>query len=339
MLQTEIDQGLRRNIYLGAAVSTSLLALTGLATQHYGSAIIAFVFSAFVTVFICFQNNPAYAKYLSVCSLLLIVFLAIVTLFSPFVAGGLAEHWSYIFPVIVFFILPAKSALITVTAYTIALTFLTATYYSGPSKPQLLINYFFCLLLSCAFVYLREEREKQLKPLRKTNNLTLASVREHLAADLAREIQRSEREGSGLSVLALAIDHSTITLREDMDIAHLLRLVGRILHENLRLFDTYYRYRGEQFLIVLPHTNTPDAIKKAESLRLKCKKKLNPDRENITVSIGVAGLNVGDDSKSMQTRALRALKQAQSKGTNRTQSYLNARTIEAPLAEDQAQIP
>ncbi|PID44631.1 MAG: diguanylate cyclase [Proteobacteria bacterium] len=341
MLQTEIDQGLRRNICFGAAVSSALLALTGLATHHYEPAVIAFLFSFFIVLMAGLQNNPAHARYLNICSLALIGFLAVVTLSSPFVPGALAEHWSYIFPVIVFFMLPVKAALVVAVVHALALTLLTITYHSGPARPQLLINYFFCLLLSCAFVYLREEREKQLKPLRKTDNLTQASVLEHLDTDLTREIQRSEREGSDLCVLALAIDQSTIALREDVDIASLLRLLGRILHKNLRLFDNYYRYQGEQFLIVLPHTNTPDAIKKAESLRLNCKKNLNSGSESITVSIGVAGLNVGDDSDSLQTRALKALRRAQSQGTNRTQSYLDTPTTETGTApaDNQEQRP
>ncbi len=327
MSQSEIDQGLRANIYWGASLSTGLLGLTALLTRHFDAAIIALSFSVFMVVIVKLQTNNASSRYLEAASFLLITFLAIVTLSSAFLPGALAEYWSYIFPVILFFILPVKYALVTVGIYTAIFLIVTTNFYAGPSKPQLLISYFFCLLLACAFAYLREERDKQLKPLRKTDNLTLASTLEHLETDLNREIQRSEREGSSLCLIALSVDDSTLqhgtSARIPIEKAHLLRVLGRILHENLRPFDSYYRYHDDQFLIILPHTGTPEAIRKGESLRMRCKKHLNPHGENITVSVGVTGLNVGDDATSLRKNALAALAHANKKGGNRTQSFLS----------------
>ncbi len=43
----------------------------------------------------------------------------------------------------------------------------------------------------------------------------------------------------------------------------------------------------------------------------------------LTVSTGVAGLNIGDDADSLQQSVANALRRAQQQGGNRTQTYSN----------------
>jgi diguanylate cyclase (GGDEF)-like protein len=119
---------------------------------------------------------------------------------------------------------------------------------------------------------------------------------------------------------------STLSQREAEPI---LQKLGRMLHETLRLFDTYYRYEQAQFLIILPLMSTSEAFKQAEAIRLRSKKSLCADAASITVSIGVAGLNVGDDSATLIQKAILALRQAQSGGKNRTSSYIDKEMMKA----------
>jgi diguanylate cyclase (GGDEF)-like protein len=175
--------------------------------------------------------------------------------------------------------------------------------------------------MSCCLVYLRELRRKQLKPLRRTDNLTKAATREHLGDDLTKEIQRSEREGSELSTVALAIDKICLSKLSPKEQDAVTIAIGKLLHNNLRLFDSYYLWEHHEFLIVLPHTSSVQAVKIADSLRIKVRKEIEVHGESITVSAGVSCLNIGDDSDSITERATKALTETQATSINRTHIY------------------
>ena len=145
MSQSEIDQGLRTRLYWGASLSTGLLGLISLLTQRYDAAIIALIFSAFMILITQLQRRNVASPYLKTISFLMIGFLCLATLAGPFWGGELGESWSYVFPVILFFILPVKTALICAGVYTAVYLTLIMHYYPGPAKPQLLISYLFCL--------------------------------------------------------------------------------------------------------------------------------------------------------------------------------------------------
>ena len=105
--------------------------------------------------------------------------------------------------------------------------------------------------------------------------------------------------------------------------------IGKLLHNNLRLFDSYYLWEHHEFLIVLPHTSSSQALKIANALRIQIRKNIAMNNETITVSIGVSGLNIGDDSSSLTFRATQALKETLAKSSNRTNLYREIEDSEA----------
>ncbi len=134
---------------------------------------------------------------------------------------------------------------------------------------------------------------------------------------------RSEREGTELTVLALSADPSTLENMEAIDKDVLLSRLGHTLHRLLRPFDGYYRVEDDDFIIILPHTHTKDGLKTAEKIRLKAREALSKNNQKITVSVGVAGLNVGDNAESIAKKALSALRSAQQRGNNCTRSFID----------------
>ncbi len=331
MSQTELSSIMRTRLYVSGAAITALLALTALFTGHIESAIIALIFSTLLAINSFFQKHNLLQKNSSGALIhnplthITMFFLAGATLFSIINSEYSVLPWSYIFPTLLFFFYPLKIAAISVTVYTLCfITFLTM-FHIGPIKAELLINYLLCLTLTGGFVYLREIKERQLNPLRRTDNLTLASTKEHLNNDLEKEIQRSEREGTDLTIMALTIDEQGFNQVDLADHDMLLNKLGHTLHENLRAFESYYRWKDHEFLILFPYTNTKDAMKTAEKLRIRVKESLSEGQHSITVSIGTASLNVGDDTASMLEKSLAALHQAQKNGSNRTQSYIEGK--------------
>lgn len=230
--------------------------------------------------------------------------------------------WNLLAPLLFFLVWPIT------WAFFLSLVFVTAAMLLAALEPgglgalrhQLVPTLLLVALLTGLFVYLREIKAQQLAPLRRTDTLTLASTQEHLHADLHTEIQRSEREGTALAVVHLALDPQEEPLPE-ADQSALLRQLGRVLHEELRLFDSYYRVDESGFLLILPCLDTARAMRKSDSIRMAAAKRMVSQAVNQPLSAGVTALNVGDDADSLLARVGEALRRAQASSGNRTQSW------------------
>lgn len=247
--------------------------------------------------------------------------LGLVALIGLSLRPEFASTWLYVVPLLIFFFYDFRPALYLVIGFTLLGTLELYLFANIFESAQAILSYFLYLSMTCSLVYLRELRRKQLKPLRRTDNLTKAATREHLDHDLAKEIQRSEREGSELSLVAMGIDQNCLSKLNSKEKDAVVIHLGKLLHNNLRLFDSYYLWEPYEFLIVLPHTSSSQAVKIANALRVKIRKEILAGQEQITVSAGISGLNIGDDSQSIIERASLALKETMSQSHNRTKVY------------------
>ena len=247
--------------------------------------------------------------------------LAIALITSLWVGPWSLLHWLYMVPLIAFALFPLVWAS-GLSAICAALTMLVMSSLTGmQERHQIISAFLMTLVLSCLLVFLREYKSRQLAPLRRTDELTQAASREYLSADLHKEIQRSEREGTDMSIVMIGLDTHLSDRDPDADIRSILPRIGRYLHSQLRDFDTYYRVADLQFLIVLPGIPTTDAAALAETIRRGLKSLLSSHQLGLTVSAGIAGLNIGDDADSLQNSAANALRRAQQQGGDRAQAY------------------
>ncbi|MCH2159653.1 MAG: diguanylate cyclase [Oleiphilaceae bacterium] len=248
------------------------------------------------------------------------IIIAVLTLAILWVAPDQSGIWVYSLPLMLMFFFEFKVAL-PILAVTSLLSIGLIAWHDSPFVSlQAVPNFILFLGASCALVYLRELRRRQLLPLRRTDNLSHAASLQHLNEDLQKEIQRSEREGSDLSVVSLKLDPTATEKLNDKEHDFVQVEIGKLLHNNLRIFDSYYRLEQHSFLIVLPHTSSKPAIKIADSLRLKIKQQIQLNKVNMTSSMGVSHLNVGDDCHSMVQHAHIAQDKALQRGGD--QSYL-----------------
>jgi diguanylate cyclase (GGDEF)-like protein len=110
------------------------------------------------------------------------------------------------------------------------------------------------------------ERVKQLAYL---DGLTGIFNRRFFELRIAEEIERARRFETGMAVVMVDIDQFK---RLNDEFGHLLgdevlRQVSSIFHQQLRKIDVLCRYGGEEFAILLPHTNSVHALGVAEKLR------------------------------------------------------------------------
>ena len=248
--------------------------------------------------------------------------LLVLLLMASFWTGPWAlSHWLYGLVLVAFALVPRGIATL-VTVIVVILAIAAAQGAEGiADRHQMISAFVLTTLLSAVLIFLRDYKTRQLAPLRRTDELTQAASREYLSADLHKEIQRSEREGTDMSIIMIGLDAHASDNDPDEDIRSILPRIGRFLHSQIRDFDTYYRAADLQFLVILPGIATHEAITRAEIIRKGLDALLDTHGMNLTVSTGIAGLNIGDDADSLQQSAANALRRAQQQGGNRTQAY------------------
>jgi diguanylate cyclase (GGDEF)-like protein len=147
------------------------------------------------------------------------------------------------------------------------------------------------------------------------DHLTGLPNRRFMQIQMEKIVDASKRYGEYLSVIMLDIDHFkryNDTLGHVQGDRLLIDLAG-ILSKEIRSSDFVFRYGGEEFLIILPRTDSKLASEVAERLR-----KVVETETEVTVSLGVSTYQKGSsDSEKVIHNADTALYRAKREGRNR----------------------
>jgi diguanylate cyclase (GGDEF)-like protein len=177
------------------------------------------------------------------------------------------------------------------------------------------------------------------------DRLTGVPNRESLLSALKAEVERAVRHYKPLSVAFIDIDRFkpiNDTYGHNSGDA-VLRQVAGIIADSVRASDTFGRYGGEEFMLILPETMPEDAVVLAEELRcLVMAESLRiADGQTIraTISVGVAGGRGSELQIDMLVdRADAAMYAAKSLGRNRTYLFRElddeAPVRRAPISPD-----
>ncbi|NLD39181.1 MAG: diguanylate cyclase [Desulfatiglans sp.] len=183
------------------------------------------------------------------------------------------------------------------------------------------------------------EKSKLKKQVKETyNRMVDMSVRDALTGlynrryfmeVLDREISRSQRYKTDLVLCLLDIDHFK-NINDTYGHAAgdtVLKKLGILLKESIRDNDIACRYGGEEFIILLPHTNIEEASIMTERFRERVASydfKHESSHLKTTVSIGIAQYQRGEDKSGsiFVEHADSALYQAKAEGRNRSVIFL-----------------
>lgn len=175
-----------------------------------------------------------------------------------------------------------------------------------------------------------EYKNKILNNLANVDGLTGVYNHRYFQNALEQEISRAMRHGTHLSILFIDIDHFkkfNDTYGHQVGDFVLIEF-AKTIGANIRQYDTLARYGGEEFVVILPETNTEDALAVAEKLRSIIEKtSFRDSREeyHVTASFGQACSrpDVEDDFSRdlLVSRADQALYEAKEKGRNRVVGY------------------
>ena len=153
------------------------------------------------------------------------------------------------------------------------------------------------------------------------DQLTGALNRRRTEQALSREMERSNRHGTALSVALLDIDHfKAVNDRFGHAVGDevLSDLVQRC-SASLRATDLIGRWGGEEFLLVLPDTGQESALQLAERLRQRISEGRTSTGQRVTASFGVAVYQPGESLAPLLKRADDALYRAKDRGRNRVE--------------------
>ena len=190
------------------------------------------------------------------------------------------------------------------------------------SAPMILVAYI-TTMLSADIRYAMDK----IKQVSDTDELTGAYNMRAFSSMLQRAFRQAVRYGHTLSVVMIDSDN----LKKTND-AHghesgnrLLQHLVRCIREQLRGSDVMARFGGDEFIVLLPETNSKGAMEMAERIRRAVETsrfEVRTGDSKITVSIGVASYpDDGGDLDVILDRADKAMYRAKQRGRNLVIAY------------------
>jgi diguanylate cyclase (GGDEF)-like protein len=160
------------------------------------------------------------------------------------------------------------------------------------------------------------ERTKQLVSI---DGLTQVFNHRFFQERLREEIERAKRHGFNISLIIMDVDN----FKEYNDVhGHpqgdfLLKRIAELLVDNLREIDVVARYGGDEFVVIMPHTDPEGAFIAADRLRTRLvnERLEGADEDHVSVSLGYATFpDDADSAEGLIELADRALLKVKRKG-------------------------
>lgn len=164
-------------------------------------------------------------------------------------------------------------------------------------------------------------RQRQLELLAMTDKLTGLYNRRHMETVLEAEFERYKETGDGFVLISLDIDHFK---RVNDFYGHvcgdfLLKAVSEELSKTVRTTDVVARWGGEEFLLLLPQTESVYAAEVAERIRLIIEKRSydwGNEKVGVTVTLGVCEVSADDTLGALIKKTDLALYQGKKQSRN-----------------------
>lgn len=241
--------------------------------------------------------------------------------------------WALTFIPVAFYFVGLREGLIWLVVFAGTLAMAYQTYIRWGSDPLpatavresafafLAIAVFFAVFELIRELYAAKVllQNQELQRLAAEDFLTGLPNRRTLQRELELRLADAERTRKGF---ALAIADLDRFKRINDRYGHaagdrVLRDFSRVVHGRLRARDSFGRWGGEEFLIVLPDTSADEAGQILERVRSAVAEQLTSLADSVTVSIGYTEWCPGDGIDAMLRRADAAMYRAKEQGRNR----------------------
>jgi diguanylate cyclase (GGDEF)-like protein/PAS domain S-box-containing protein len=158
--------------------------------------------------------------------------------------------------------------------------------------------------------------EKELLKLSITDGLTGLHNQRHFYDELDREMERTRRQRSALSLLLFDLDDFKTfnDIHGHLEGDKVLKSVAQAVLKSIRRMDSAYRYGGDEFTVILPGAGKAEGTQVAERIRKTFEK--IPSLQSIRLSIGLVEFDPQYDLTSLIRRADEAMYAAKKRGGN-----------------------
>ena len=272
-------------------------------------------------------------------SYLFVTFLALLLLFYSLFAdkSEYALVWNILPVITMLYLFGAKRGAIFAGIYltfiTIYILSITPEILSIRSAINLLLN-FIVVSLGILFyeksrqkmlqnvnslVEIKEQQKNELLVLSQTDALTKVANRLKLDQVLKHEFQRAQRYNTPLTLIFIDIDYFKSVNdnygHQAGDIV--LQEFAQLIENSIRTTDTFGRWGGEEFLLILPETSSNEGITLANQLCQSVAQHQFSYTFSNTASFGVSSIQQGIDLQNLIKLADNALYQAKEQGRNK----------------------
>ena len=188
------------------------------------------------------------------------------------------------------------------------------------SGEEVLIFSRFCSHIALALEKIRLFNE--IKTLSIHDGLTGVFNHAHAMREMEDEMQRAVRYNAPFSLIMLDVDDFKKVNDTYGHLAgdYVLKTMAQLMGKSLRTIDLVGRYGGEEFIVILPGTDTEKAFVAAERMRGAIEQErfaFESKNIQLTASIGVATYSDGMGVQDMIKRADDNLLKAKARGKNR----------------------
>lgn len=233
--------------------------------------------------------------------------------------GISGSYWCYPTILLFYFVISERQAwlsnlILVVTIIPLSWRLLEADEAARFSVTLILVSVYAAIFLRI-ITKLYDERCKQAN----TDPLTGLFNRTLLQDSLTQAISQAGRTKVAFTLIALDIDFFK---KINDDLGHdvgdkVLVQLGTFLMDFFRETDKVFRIGGEEFLILVCNSNEAESVVIAEKLRREIENlKMIPDRK-VTVSVGLAGSELGKDWQQWIKTCDNNLYQAKNSGRNK----------------------
>lgn len=285
---------------------------------------------------ISLKHNPSPENTANIATYSTLIFAAFLLMFNHLVSlQNFSLIWVFFFPLFAIIMNGYKSGLRYTIVFLSILLFMAyegiGNWQSGQWNGLSFIRLSLAMAILTFIVYINEvaltnaklQAEfalEKLHSLSAIDELTQIANRRNIDQSLFKAIQHAERYDTPLSLTLFDIDDFKKINDQCGHLAGdsvLFELVTEIKHI-IRSTDSFGRWGGEEFLIVLPNETLESAINFCEKIRV-CIEKITFSEcsTQVTCSFGVAHFQKGMTAEQLIEQADKALYQAKHSGKNR----------------------
>lgn len=233
----------------------------------------------------------------------------------------LGQLWLFPTLLATYFLIPRLWATVLALLVLATLAVFDHVFASSLHKLTFLASGAMLTLFSFIFASRTEAQHRKLRMLASQDLLTGADNRRVMEEELERVVAAHRRHPQPVGLAIMDLDHFK---RVNDSAGHeagdrVLQAFADLVRADTRRTDHFFRYGGEEFVLLLPGADTTELQRVGGKLRANVAAGLRNDGLAVTVSIGAAALRSGETWQDWLGRADAALYRAKQGGRNRVE--------------------